>query len=25
VTAMNALGRNLAMVIEQGCKENKFQ
>jgi large subunit ribosomal protein L10 len=25
VTAMNAVGRNLAVVIDQGCKENKFQ
>jgi large subunit ribosomal protein L10 len=24
-TAMNAVGRNLAVVIDQGCKENKFQ
>jgi len=24
VTAMNAVGRNLAVVIDQGCKENKF-
>jgi large subunit ribosomal protein L10 len=25
VTAMNAVGRNLAVVIDQGVKENKFQ
>lgn len=25
LTAMNAVGRNLAVVIDQGCKENKFQ
>jgi large subunit ribosomal protein L10 len=25
VTAMNAVGRNLAVVIDQGCKENKFK
>ena len=25
VTAMNAVGRNLAVVVDQGCKENKFQ
>ena len=25
VTALNAVGRNLAVVVEQGCKENKFQ
>jgi len=25
VTAMNAVGRNIAVVIDQGCKENKFQ
>lgn len=25
VTTMNAVGRNLAVVIDQGCKENKFQ
>jgi len=25
VTAMNAVGRNLAVVLDQGCKENKFQ
>jgi large subunit ribosomal protein L10 len=25
VTAMNAVGRNLAVVIDQGCQENKFQ
>ena len=25
VTALNAVGRNLAVVIDQGCKENKFQ
>ncbi len=25
VTAVNAVGRNLAVVIDQGCKENKFQ
>src|SRR3989475_5131405 len=25
VTAMNALGRNLAVVIDQGVKENKFK
>ena len=24
VTTMNAVGRNLAVVIDQGCKENKF-
>lgn len=24
VTAMNAVGRNLAVVVDQGCKENKF-
>jgi large subunit ribosomal protein L10 len=25
VTAMNAVGRNLAVVLDQGVKENKFQ
>ena len=25
VTVINAVGRNLAVVIDQGCKENKFQ
>lgn len=25
VTAVNALGRNLAVVIDQGCKESKFK
>jgi large subunit ribosomal protein L10 len=25
VTAMNAVGRNLAVVVDQGCKENKFK
>jgi large subunit ribosomal protein L10 len=25
VTALNAVGRNLAVVVDQGCKENKFQ
>jgi len=25
VTAMNAVGRNLAMVVDQGVKENKFK
>ena len=25
VTAMNGVGRNLAVVIDQGVKENKFQ
>jgi large subunit ribosomal protein L10 len=25
VTAMNAVGRDLAVVIDQGVKENKFQ
>ena len=25
VTAMNAVGRNLAVVIDQGVKEDKFQ
>ena len=25
VTALSAVGRNLAVVIDQGCKENKFQ
>ncbi len=25
VTAMNAVGRNLAIVVDQGVKENKFQ
>src|SRR6266851_806410 len=25
VTAMSAVGRNLAVVVDQGCKENKFQ
>ncbi len=25
LTAMNAVGRNLAVVVDQGCKENKFQ
>jgi len=25
VTAMNAVGRNLAVVIDQGVKETKFQ
>jgi large subunit ribosomal protein L10 len=24
-TAIGAVGRNLAVVIDQGCKENKFQ
>jgi large subunit ribosomal protein L10 len=24
-TLMNAVGRNLAVVLDQGCKENKFQ
>jgi len=24
VTAMNAVGRNLAVVVNQGVKENKF-
>lgn len=24
-TVINAVGRNLAVVIDQGCKENKFQ
>jgi large subunit ribosomal protein L10 len=24
VTAMNAVGRNLAVVVDQGVKENKF-
>ena len=24
VTALNAVGRNLAVVVDQGCKENKF-
>ena len=24
VTAINGVGRNLAVVIDQGCKENKF-
>jgi large subunit ribosomal protein L10 len=24
VTAINAVGRNLAVVLDQGCKENKF-
>lgn len=24
VTAMSAVGRNLAVVVDQGCKENKF-
>lgn len=24
-TAMNAVGRNLAVVVDQGCKENKFK
>ena len=24
-TAINAVGRNLAVVIDQGCKENKFK
>jgi large subunit ribosomal protein L10 len=24
VTALNAVGRNLAVVVEQGCKEGKF-
>ena len=24
-TAVNAVGRNLAVVIDQGCKENKFK
>ena len=25
VTALGAVGRNLAVVVDQGCKENKFQ
>src|SRR6266571_5864565 len=25
VTALSAVGRNLAVVIDQGCKENKFK
>ena len=25
VTTLNAVGRNMAVVIDQGCKENKFQ
>jgi large subunit ribosomal protein L10 len=25
VTAMNGVGRNLAVVVDQGVKENKFQ
>ena len=25
LTTMNAVGRNLAVVLDQGCKENKFQ
>ena len=25
VTAMNAVGRNLAVVVNQGVKENKFK
>ena len=25
VTVINAVGRNLAVVVDQGCKENKFQ
>jgi large subunit ribosomal protein L10 len=25
VTAMGAVGRNLAVVVDQGVKENKFQ
>jgi large subunit ribosomal protein L10 len=25
VTAINGVGRNLAVVIDQGCKENKFR
>jgi large subunit ribosomal protein L10 len=25
VTAMNAVGRNLAVVVDQGVKENKFK
>jgi large subunit ribosomal protein L10 len=25
VTTMNAVGRNLAVVVDQGVKENKFQ
>jgi large subunit ribosomal protein L10 len=25
LTAMNAVGRSLAVVLDQGCKENKFQ
>jgi large subunit ribosomal protein L10 len=25
VTAINGVGRNLAVVIDQGCKENKFK
>ena len=25
VTAMNAVGRNLAVVVDQGVKENKFR
>ena len=24
VSAINGVGRNLAVVIDQGCKENKF-
>jgi len=24
-TVINAVGRNLAVVIDQGCKENKFK
>ena len=24
-TAINAVGRNLAVVVDQGVKENKFQ
>jgi large subunit ribosomal protein L10 len=24
VTVINAVGRNLAVVVDQGCKENKF-
>jgi large subunit ribosomal protein L10 len=25
VTALNAVGRDLAVVVDQGVKENKFQ
>jgi large subunit ribosomal protein L10 len=25
VSTLNAVGRNLAVVLEQGCKENKFK